>query len=973
MDDNSSMLNNFRIIINQEIDRNYNIYNNLLKHLYNLYKNNIITDKIYNTNIDKLDDIYTEIDVSKSRIYLENSYNIEYFIKIQNDVNIIYKDLLQIINNYGYNSIDKILQYFIPQDYFEEYNKEIKRKFSFLNKYFVIIKANKKIITGFNNVKIKVLSNKELTTFVDAFTGGSTNVNEYNFIKKNIIFELNKASCELEIDDILITLYGYFIDDPLNDIYKEELFLDKYCNLINLKALVEIPSKFRQSYINQLSVKDFLVKSNDSIQSDIESTYYETKNLENKILPDLVKNFIFKDIYERRSIIINLLLSTNNYLVASTLLDSYNNGIGLIIKESDDKIKISIHYSLRKKLIENNNELEERKNKIIPELKIDNNTRLALLNVTDKIKSKVLEKIKEISGNKESSSKAENYVDGFFKIPFNIYIKEDIFTNCENSYNIINKLKNDINDNLIDYNNIIKNPFDTNNILNLLNINTLDSQLKNKINNLYNEVKLINIEKKNYLTYVKKTLDEATYGQQETKREVERIIAQWMNGKMDGSVLGFYGPPGVGKTCFAKKGISKCLVDKNGNHRPFCFMQLGGASDGNILEGHNYTYLGAKCGRLVEFLMESKCMNPIIYFDELDKISQSEKGKEIVNILIHLIDKSQNKEIYDRFFSGVELDFSKCIFIFSYNDASKVDRILRDRITEIKVPSLKLKEKIVITQQYTLKDLSEELNFECSLDEKLIEYIIENYTHEAGVRKINEKITELFREINLRYLEKSELININIELIDEILYRHPKFRQNKIHENPAIGMVNGLYATTDGLGGLIVIQVQKTLSSNSKIELELTGQQGDVMKESMLCAKTLAINLLDEKEKDNFDNNFKTKAFGLHVHCPETATPKDGPSAGIAITTAIYSVLTNKYIKNDYAMTGEVDLIGNVTAIGGLEYKIIGAIKAGIKHIIVPEENREDYNKIINKNNFDITVEIYFVKHIREVLEKIII
>ena len=966
MDDNSSMLNNFKTIINQEIERNYDIYNCLLKHLYNLYKNNIITDKIYNTNIDKLDDIYTEIDVSKSRIYLENSYNIEYFLKIQNDVNIIYKDLLHIINNFGYNSIDKILQYFIPQDYFEEFNKEIKRKFSFLNKYFIIIKANKKIITGFNNVKIKVLSNKELTTYAD----------EDNIIKKNIIFELNKASCELEIDDILITLDGYFIDDPLNDIYKEELFLDKYCNLINLKTLVDIPSKFRQSYINQLSVKDFLVKSNDSIQCDIESTYYEIKNLENKILPDLIKNFIFKDIYERRSIIINLLLSTNNYLVASTLLDSYNNGIGLIIKDTElnnNKIKNSIHYSLRKKLISSADELEEKKNKIIPELKIDYNTRLILLNISDKIKSKVLEKIKEISGNKESGSKAENYVDGFFKIPFNIYIKEDIFTKCENSYNIINKFKNEINDNLIDYNNIIKNPFDTNNILNLLNINTLDSQLKNKINNLYNEVKLINIEKKNYLTYVKKTLDNATYGQEETKREVERIIAQWMNGKVDGSVLGFYGPPGVGKTCFAKKGISKCLVDQNGNHRPFCFMQLGGASDGHILEGHNYTYLGAKCGRLVEFLMESKCMNPIIYFDELDKISQSEKGKEIVNILIHLIDKSQNKEIYDRFFSGVELDFSKCIFIFSYNDASKVDRILRDRITEIKVPSLKLKEKIIITQKYTLRDLSEELNFECSLDEKLIEYIIENYTHEAGVRKLNEKITELFREINLRYLEKSESIIINVELIDEILYRHPKFRQNKIHENPAIGMVNGLYATTDGLGGLIVIQVQKTLSSSSKIELELTGQQGDVMKESMLCAKTLAINLLDENDKVNFNNDVKNKAFGLHIHCPETATPKDGPSAGIAITTAIYSVLTNKYIKNDYAMTGEVDLIGNVKAIGGLEYKIIGAIKAGVKHILVPEENREDYNKIINKNNFDMTAEIYFVKHIKEVLEKIII
>ena len=262
MDDNS-MLTNFRIIINQEIDRNYEIYNNLIKHLYNLYKNNIITDKIYFNHIDKLDDINTEIDVSKSRIYLVNN-NIEYILKIQNDVNIIYKDLIQIINNYGYNSMDKILQYFIPQNYFEKYNREIKKKFSFLNNYFVVIKATKKIITGFNNVKIKILSNKELTVYSD--DSNSMNEDTNMFIKKNILFDLNKASCELEIDDILLELDGYYIDDPLNDIYKEDLFLDKYCNLINFKSVVDIPSKFRLSYINQLSVRDFLIKSNDSIK-----------------------------------------------------------------------------------------------------------------------------------------------------------------------------------------------------------------------------------------------------------------------------------------------------------------------------------------------------------------------------------------------------------------------------------------------------------------------------------------------------------------------------------------------------------------------------------------------------------------------------------------------------------------------------------------------------------------------------------
>jgi ATP-dependent Lon protease len=961
--DDYNTTGNFKNLIIQDIERNFSIYNNLLKHLYNLYKNNIISEKIYFDNIDKLDDINTEIDISKSRLLLENN-SIDYLIKVQNDVQNIFKEFLQIINNYGFNSSNKILEYYIPYDYYDAYHREIKRKFSFLNDFFVIIKVNKKTITGFSNIKLKISLNKEMKMPID----NNTNIFLAN---KNMLFELNKAVCELEIDDILITLEGYFIEDPLNDIYKEQLFIDKYCNLVNSIQLVEIPSKFKLRYINQLNIRDFLIKSNEVILTDLENTYFDTKTLENKMLSELLKSFIFRDSYEQRKMIINLLLSNDNYLLASALVDSLNNGLGLIFKNSD-QIKNTIHYSLRKRLSLASTELEEKKGKLNPEIKIDYNTKLALLNISDKIKGKVFEKIKELTGNKESSSKAENYIDGFFKIPFNIFIKEDIFVKCENSYNKINKLKNDINDNLNNKNEIIKNPFDISN-LNLFLVNNVNDSLNLKINNLLNEVKLINIEKKKYLNFVRNTLDDAIYGQQDSKREVERIIAQWMNGNMDGCVLGFHGPPGVGKTCFAKKGISKCLVDKDGNYRPFCFLQLGGASDGHILEGHNYTYLGSKCGRLIEFLMESKCMNPIIYFDELDKISQSEKGKEITNILIHLIDKSQNKEIYDRFYSGIELDFSKCIFIFSYNDASKVDRILRDRITEIKISSLKLKEKIVVTQKYTLKDLSNELNFECELNEDLVEYIIENYTHEAGVRKLNEKLTELFREINLRYIEKQETIIITTELIDEILNRHYKFKQDKIHSEPAVGMINGLYATTDGLGGLIVIQVQKTLSSNPKIELELTGQQGDVMKESMLCAKTLAINLLNDDEKNKFYDEMKNKPFGLHIHCPDTATPKDGPSAGIAITTAIYSTLTKKLIKNDYAMTGEVDLMGNAKAIGGLEYKILGAIKAGVKHIIVPEENRQDYDKIIQKNNFVITAQIYFVHTIKDVLEKIII
>jgi endopeptidase La len=506
---------------------------------------------------------------------------------------------------------------------------------------------------------------------------------------------------------------------------------------------------------------------------------------------------------------------------------------------------------------------------------------------------------------------------------------------------------------------------------------TIEYRLLNDIENIYydliDEKNKINKEKQIYMEKVDKILDNAVYGHSESKREIKRLVAQWMSGKMEGSILGFHGPPGVGKTCFAKKGISKCLFDSEGNNRPFCIFQLGGATDGSVLEGHSYTYVGAKPGRLIEFLQETKCMNPIIYFDELDKVSETEKGKEIIDILIHLTDRSQNKELFDKYFSGIELDFSKCIIIFSYNDASKVNRILRDRITEIKINPLKKNEKIYITKNYTFKEIEDELNFNCVMSDELIEYIIDTYTFEAGVRKLNEKFYQIFREINLRILENPFLnLEINEELVDEILTRHFKMKHYQIHSKPKVGLINGLYASTIGIGGITLIQIIKILTTSSNIPLELTGQQGNVMKESMSCAKTLALNLLSNIEKETTMEELKLHPFGLHIHCPDGATPKDGPSAGITITTGIYSVLTGKKIRNDIAMTGEVDLLGNVKAIGGLDAKINGAIKAGVKLVIFPKENEQDWDKIVKNKSLDGEIEIYMVETIEQVIDKAI-
>ena len=515
----------------------------------------------------------------------------------------------------------------------------------------------------------------------------------------------------------------------------------------------------------------------------------------------------------------------------------------------------------------------------------------------------------------------------------------------------------------------------SNQIKNKINQITLTTELNYLISNVIMLKDELSNIKTQYLDKVDAILESAIHGHIDSKREIKRIIAQWMSGgKMDGTILGFHGPPGVGKTVFAQKGIGKCLFDSDGKTRPFCIFQLGGATDGAVLEGHNYTYVGAKWGRLVEILIDCKCMNPIIYFDELDKISQTDKGREIVDILIHLTDKSQNKHIFDRYFSGVELDFSKCIIIFSYNDVSKVDRILRDRITEIKINPLRKNEKVVIANNYTFQEITENIGSECELSNELIEYIIETYTLEPGVRKLNEKLYEIFREINLRKLENpNDPTDLTKELIDQILTRHYKIRHYQIHKTPEVGLVNGLYASTVGLGGITLIQVLKSITSLTSLPLELTGQQGDVMKESMSCAKTLALRLLTEEQKNYLIKELKENPFGLHIHCPDTSTPKDGPSAGITITTGIYSLLTNCRIQNDIAMTGEVDLLGNVKAIGGLDAKINGAIKAGVKKVLFPKENEQDYIKILESNSLDGEIECIMVEKIEEVLTHAII
>ena len=372
-------------------------------------------------------------------------------------------------------------------------------------------------------------------------------------------------------------------------------------------------------------------------------------------------------------------------------------------------------------------------------------------------------------------------------------------------------------------------------------------------------------------------------------------------------------------------------------------------------------------------------MNPIIFIDEIDKISKTEHGKEIIGILTHLLDPAQNDCFQDKYFSGIDLDLSKALFILSYNDAELIDKILLDRIHRVKFKNLTLDEKITISRIHILPDVYKKMGLTnmIELENDALKYVIENYTLEPGVRKLKEILFEIVAEINLDILKNfNTQYDIPIKIsINDIKTKFFKDKQEmkiqKIHSENKVGIINGLWANSLGMGGVIPIQA-KWRPSEKAMDLKLTGTQGDVMKESMNVALTLAYNLSPESVKAAITTS--QSGSGIHIHCPDGSTPKDGPSAGTAITTTLYSLFNNKKIKNTIAITGEITLDGNVTAIGGLDLKILGGIKAGVKEFIFPKENEKDFDGFMEKYKDDeLTKGIKFhsVEHIDEVFDKV--
>ena len=489
-----------------------------------------------------------------------------------------------------------------------------------------------------------------------------------------------------------------------------------------------------------------------------------------------------------------------------------------------------------------------------------------------------------------------------------------------------------------------------------------------------------------YLSKIELKLNNLSYGHEGAKKVLLQTIGKWIsNPSSKGTCFGLVGPPGVGKTLLAKS-ISKAL------DIPFSEITLGGQNDGEILHGHGYTYSGSQPGLIIKKMVEMGKSRCILYFDELDKTCSKHGAiNEITSILIHLTDPNMNKTFQDRFFQGVDFPIDKVIIIFSYNDPKLVDPILLDRIKQIEVSSYNINDKKKIVKNFIIPELIESIGLIneswANLSEDLIEYIIENYTNEAGVRSIKRQIEEIFLTLNLdKIYQRNEFINNNLkEITKEIIIKilnNPKNNITKIHSKDTVGVINALYATNNSEGGIIPIQIFNNYTLNSsQYEIKLTGNQGNVMKESVYCSLTTAFNYIKNNlnkytEIKNFDEylltNFKS---GFHIHAPSSSTPKDGPSAGCAFTSAFISRILNKPIKNNIAMTGEIELTGKITKIGGLNYKLFGAKKAGVNIVYVPKENEKDIEEITNNNPllFNDDFKVILFDYIDEIIDEILV
>lgn len=937
------------------------VLNNLSVHVENLYDNFVLTtdDKgkiniLINETINVLNDYYNYIKNILSINKINDIHNTNNKFDLNIDINTINKIYC---NKQDLQSNLEILDILKENNCIDTYNNDFNicdfKKINLMIKKicnYIGLSTLDEILELYsikNIIKLNDDDNEKLNILKDLFVPfGSKYCEDKRMDKKNKFFEfihkkdiddkyslllgnvyqiklrINKFKTVLEINGFLkIDSVNSFIrTNQINNNFitnKKQLIIDEIDRINNVDI------NFKNSYVKNLSIGEILTYDESVIKKKINDDYQKYVKYSNMIFKGVMSEFIHSDLLVKFEIIRFLLLGSSTSINIAALLF----GITKDHKES----------------IDNNSKPTLISDLIYKNLKFFCQARLKK---SDTIILQELEKINSINTN-------------------DIDLKKQIITNKNMPEYVkkialqkLDELKSGSSENYkhIDYVKILSEyPWIGTNYTDIFSI------LNNDIH-----------QSKKFITDAKNKMTDYIFGHDKCKETIIELIAKWIsNPKSIGKCIGLHGPPGVGKTLFGKA-LGDIL------NIPFAQINVGGIDDASILSGHSFTYSNAQPGLIVRKMVQAGAPRCIIFIDEVDKTGIKYGINEVMNVLIHITDPNSNENFNDKFFQEVTFPLNKVLFIFSYNDQSKIDKILLDRIEQIDVDQYSTSEKIIIFRKHLLKELLNEINFtedSIKISDETIEYLIDNYTHECGVRSLKRKLEKILLSLNLNKLyqtgvyenNKSGYIIIDENLINNILQKSP-IKIKKINEKSHIGIINGLYAMNSGGGGVLPILIYNIYDGTGKFKLKSTGCLKNVIKESLQFSFTIATNIIKPEIISQFISENKD---GLHVHTPDGATPKDGPSAGCAFTTAFISKILNKKIKNDIAMTGEIDVNGTASAIGGLESKLNGAKKAGIKLVFVPKENEDDYEKIIKKNKklIDDNFKVNIVNNIYEILE----
>ncbi|AYV78735.1 MAG: ATP-dependent Lon protease [Edafosvirus sp.] len=829
----------------------------------------------------------------------------------------------------GFNTIYDAISIIIGEEFGKVYSSDQMSQLEIYNKIFIPLSYSIQNINNTNNINKQIFFvkkyNPSYEILIDNYA--ELHINKINSNHQEIVFEgYFNYDCLNIINRTSQICYGF--------IYQKKKQLEE--TLASLKCTNE---KFKKIYIKNLSIGDIVSLDNDEFSKQFEEDITRYTHLTKLSFINLMKEFTkdteniiinFKNIFQ---IIKLLLMGSDDNINIAGLLFGLTKDKKIATESIANLIYKNLNFisqiKLRKTSINIKNELEKIKLITVDDVDLKKQI-ITCKNMPPAVKKVAMDKVEEMKTSSNEYYKQMLYVKTLINFPWPSLTNDEIIT------------------------------------------------ISGKTEDM--------IKGKKFLEDALETLNRKVYGHGECKNEIQEIIGQWLsNPKSSGGAIGLVGPPGVGKTLIAK-GIGDALKI------PCVQITLGGQNDGELLYGHGYTYSAAQPGMVIKKMIEAGQSRCVMYFDELDKTCKKHDSNEIFNILIHLIDPNTNSEFQDRFFQEITFPLNEVIFVFSYNDSSLLDPILKDRIKEIEIKPYTLQDKVSIAKKFLIKEACTNIGIDSNsikISDDNIEYIIDQYTSEAGVRSLKRKIESILLKLNIdriyqRHIFEKRIIDdeddndnknqITIDRADIIRYLDkPNISIRKIHPYNSIGIVNGMYATSTGGGGILPIHIYGNyIGSDKKFILKMTGSQGKVMKESVTYSFITAIHQVKKEIRDSF---IKEYPYGLHIHTPSGSTPKDGPSAGCAFTTAYISKILKKKVKCNIAMTGEIEPTGKITAIGGLPYKLVGAKKAGVNIVYIPKENEDDLIKIKEENSTLICddFKVVIVEHISEILGQVLL